>query len=410
MSVDLTKEQSDACDRLVTLARRSRGVQVFEGPGGSGKSTVMGVVASKLNADGWRTIFTANAHAALGSCPGPGLVLSKLMAECRYSRHPRKTPLERTVARWFESPRRVLVVDEAFQLTSTRLSDLFSALSGRSSVARGGTRVILVGDPGQTKPIGGNPITAHADVVRAQWTRLTSGTMRMTSSWARDVGSFSSDFMLADASLVQFRRTSPPDDAMIVCPTRKEVIEITRALAGPTAVTILPFIPDRDDQTLASPEERKAAEPFICNPGETARLVYNVRTSDGARVTASGFGLNNNAKVQFVGIVDKNGTFVELSAGSAVQMTKQMRVCVRVAGETEDIHLAPHFVDEILVVPLRAWRFKTIIATQGETLDAVHLYAQGKVRASDYVTAAGRVRCAEAFSVARSVTGIKPDS
>lgn len=409
---ELTAEQLDACDRLFVLAQRSRALQVLEGPGGSGKSTVTGELATRLCAEGWPTLFTTNSHSALGACPGTGLVLASLMFECRRGRHPRKTPLQRTVARWFDSPRRVLVLDEAFQLTAERLLELFSALAGRSRVERGGTRVILVGDPGQMKPIGGKPITSLPDVSCANWTRLTSGTMRMTAGWAREVQSFSDNVMFADASLAQFRRRDVPADTMIITPTRRESLDATRLLAGPAAITILPVVPDEEELEMVTSEERKACEPFIFDPRAAngpARLVYNVRTADGERSTPGGFGLNNNARVQFVGIVDKNDELVEMEPGSSVQMTKDMRFCVLVEGESARVVLAPLVVSGILVAPLRWWGVKTVHAAQGETLDSVHLYANGPVKQSVYVTAAGRVRCETCFSVSQTVTRVAPD-
>tara|TARA_B110000858_G_scaffold196399_1_gene255110 strand:- start:2624 stop:3871 length:1248 start_codon:yes stop_codon:yes gene_type:complete len=415
MPGELTVEQQTARDAVVSRALGTRDLQVLTGPGGSGKSFVMSAVADRLKVEGWCTLFATMSHSALASCPlqQPRLVLAKLIVQCGWKGHPNKTPAERKIAQWFRSTRRVLVVDEAFQLRADYIQKLFSALQGYSSVVRGGVRVILVGDPGQMKPIGGEPITKHPDVARAKWTRLTSGTMRMTADWAQDVASFDQNALFADASLGRHRRQFPRPGAMIITPTRKDAIDATRRyLAGPQAVTILPTVPESGEGTdPPTSEVRKASEPFICDPEQAARLVYNVRDADGARTTPSGFGLNNNSRVRFAGLVDKDGDHIAIAPGATVRLTKEMRVRIRVEGEDEPIQLAPVVVDDIVAVPLRPYGVKTVHAAQGETIDGgVFLHATGPVKQSVYVTAAGRVRCAEKFSVSPEVTSVQAEN
>ena len=384
------------------------------GPGGSGKSFVMRAVADAVEAEGWNVLFATMSHSALRSCPEefPRLVLASLCVRCGWRNHSKKTPAERKVAQWFTSTRRILVIDEAFQLTAAYLAKVFSALQGYSSVVRGGVRVILVGDPGQTKPVGGKPITAHPEVQRAKWSKLTSGTMRMTKDWACDVNSFGQNVLFADASLKQYKRSSPPPGVMIITPTRQASIDATtKYLLGSDAFTVLPMIPDPEREgEVPSLETRKASEPFLCEPGNPSRLVYNVRTIDGSRTTPGGFELNNNSMVWFSGIVDKNGDCIALERGMEFRLTSKHFVRIRVQGESSPIVLAPFKSEDIIVVPLRPWRVKTVHAAQGETIkDGVFLYADGSVQQSVYVTAAGRVPSSDKFFVADSVTRVESD-
>lgn len=412
--MSLSPEQQTASDRLVRGVTTSRKLWVLTGPGGSGKSYVMADVAKRLAArenGGWRTMFATLSHSALKACPigHARLVLASLCIRCAWKNHSQKTLDDQRVARWFRSTRRVLVIDEAFQLTKEFLEKVFRALQGASSVLRGGVRVILVGDPEQTKPVGGKPITSHPDVRVAEYTYLTSGTMRMKPEWAREVSSFVNSAVFADASLARHRHAAPPDEFMIVTSTRADSLAATRRfLSGPGSLTILPIVPETDE--ALGPEARKAAEPFICDPGKPSRLVYNVRTEFGSRTTDAGFALNNGAQVWFSGIVDTNGDAVFVEPGTEFQLTKKHRIRIRVAGEETATILAPFVSAEITVVPLRPWWVKTICAAQGETIDGgVFLYADGPVRQSDYSTAAGRVRSGDKFMVAPSVTRVELD-
>jgi hypothetical protein len=409
----LTDEQQAAADFLVKGAMCDREhIQVFTGPGGAGKSFVMQSFAESANErGGWVTMFATLSHSALKSCPSDhaGLVLAALCIRCRWKNHSKKSPADRMVARWFASRRRVLVIDEAFQLTAEYLETVFAKLQGASAVRRGGVRVILVGDPGQTKPIGGKPITSHPDVQAARWAYLTSGTMRMTPEWAREVRAFGENIVLADASLLRHRCARPPDGTMIVTPTRSDSLSATKLfLAGSGSFTVLPIIPETDED--GGLEARKASEPFICEPGQPARLVYNVRTAEGSRTTPGGVALNNGTEVWFSGLVEKDGTKVPLEPGSEVQLTTKHRVQIHVRGEPDAITLAPYVSAGITVVPTRPFFVKTICAAQGETIDGgVYLYTDGPVRQSDYTTAAGRVRSGDKFFVAPSVTRVEPD-
>jgi hypothetical protein len=415
----LTSEQQSVADRLVkgAITNRDR-VQVLRGTGGSGKSFVTKEVAVRLEKMHWRTLFTTLSHSALKACPSeyPGLVVAALCGRCKRLVHSRKTVEERKVANWFGSARRILVIDEAFLLTSAMLENLFSKLQAGTSVPRGGVRVILVGDPGQCKPIGGKPITAHPDFQRALVSTLTSGTMRMTPAWAREVHAFGENVGLADASLFRHRAEVPPEGAMILTQTRADALAATRAfLCNDASFTVLPIIPKEDDELGASeenPSERKkAAEPLMCTPGQPMRLVFNVRTESGSRVTDGGTALNNGTQVWFAGIVDKDGDTVFVSPGTDFQLQKSHRIKIGVTGESESTILAPFVSAGVTVAPLRAWWVKTICAAQGETIDGggVYLYADGPVRQSNYCTAAGRVRSADKFFVSPSVARVEPD-
>ena len=414
----LTPEQQSVADRLVKGAMTNRDrIQVLQGTGGSGKSFVMRDVAERLEMKHWRVLFTTLSHSALKACPPqfPGLVVAALCGRCSRRFHPRNTAEARKVANWFGSSRRILVIDEAFLLTSSMLGKLFAKLQAGTSVLRGGVRVILVGDPGQCKPIGGKPITAHPDFQRALVSTLTSGTMRMTPEWAREVHAFGENVGLADASLCRHRADVPPEGAMILTQTRADALAATRAfLCDGASFSILPIIPKEDDETGATenPSERKKAEePLVCTPGQPVRLVFNVRTESGSRVTDGGTALNNGTQVWFSGIVDKDGDTVVVSPGTDFQLQKSHRIKIDVTGESESTILAPFVSAGVTVVPLRAWWVKTICAAQGETIDGggVYLYADGPVRQSNYCTAAGRVRSGDKFSVSPSVTRVEPD-
>ena len=414
----LTLEQQLVADRLVKGAMTNRDrIQVLQGTGGSGKSFVMRDVAERLEREHWNVLFTTLSHSALKACPPqfPGLVVAALCGRCSGKFHPRKTAEERKVANWFGSSCRVLVIDEAFLLTSSMLEKLFAKLQAGTSVRRGGVRVILVGDPGQCRPIGGKPITAHPDFQRALVSTLTSGTMRMTPEWAREVHAFGENVGLADASLCRHRADVPPEGAMILTPTRADALAATRVhLCDGASFSILPIIPKEDDETGATenPSERKKAEePLVCTPGQPMRLVFNVRTESGSRVTDGGTALNNGTQVWFAGIVDKDGDTVFVSPGTDFQLQKSHRIKIDVTGESESTILAPFVSAGVTVVPLRAWWVKTICAAQGETIDGggVYLYADGPVRQSNYCTAAGRVRSGDKFFVSPSVTRVEPD-
>lgn len=416
MSIELTPEQSGAARRLVHNVLRCRKIQLFIGPGGSGKSTVMGQVVSELKTHGYETMFTTTSHSALGSCPGRGMVLAKLLYELK-RKGTGKTMIEKHLDRFKRSNRRVLIFDEAFLETDKRLAELILALAGDTNVFCGGTKLILVGDPSQGKPIGGRPITSHPDVSAAILTELTTGTQRMTPDWAQDVSSFAREITLADASLVRFYRDEPPPGVLILTATRRDAIDITQRLAGRDAITITPLVPCNDDDEAApqaTSDAAKAMEPFILGgigSSSRCRLVYNVSTVDRSRTTPGGFGLNNNALVRFAGLVDaKDGCDIPLEPGSSFVLTPTSRFVIRVEGELNPVVLRPHYVDGILVCPLRAGNVKTVHAAQGQTIkEGVHLYARGAVRQSLYVTAAGRVPSGAHFSVSRSVTRISPD-
>lgn len=150
----LAEEQHDA----IVLGCGDRQVVIIEGQAGTGKSTVLSAIARAHQADG-RTIVVTSTAGLAAQRLGGDLALADV-AVAAYS----TVALQRALAsgRLDLGPDTTIIHDEAALASTGELYRLLGA------VEASGARLIMVGDPRQSQPVGAGGLWAHLESVATE--------------------------------------------------------------------------------------------------------------------------------------------------------------------------------------------------------------------------------------------------
>jgi hypothetical protein len=395
---------------------------VVEGGPGTGKSFMIRSLLGRP--DFGPTLVVAIANAALAHYPHQYTAnLAQVKARLGRKRIGRATdPLGKFLFAVSVGRPVLLVIDEAFLMSSKDLAELntlLCVLRRSKTLPFGGVRrLVLVGDPGQLKPIDGEPISSYSLFPSFKSVKLTTNRRFDDPEYATlltNVGTLlqkteagSVDRPEAEPSGQLFERfvrgikRDPVPGATLIGWRRTDVAAATAQTNG------IKLIPSK----LGKAASNRDRETTIVSKGDAVRIKTNPKVKEtGTSLTPESEMVYNGKIAIFDGVVDAEGNdvveehvevgpdrLIRLVIGSEVVVLEPSRPYSGLAP------IAGH------VVQIESARGMTVVSAQGSTLpNGIHFVAAERIKvpAHQLLVALQRVPSPDLASVSKNVDGIR---
>lgn len=423
---------TDDQQRAIDAIKKYRMVSIT-GPPGSGKSYLV----QNMEVDG-TVLITALANAALANYPAESVAN---MAQIRTRLASKRLPSPKGLLGQFLTDvalgrKTTLVIDEASLLPSKDLQDLHDGLCKLRRSPKlpfgGVSRIILVGDPDQLPPIGGNPIQTWSMFSRFHEVRLTSNKRFSDMAWASflaDVAALTrrcrngeiscpekESAALQLAKFIQAGHRPKHDGATLIGWRREDVSRATeRELDASDVKLVLTPSPKLSLQASARNRETR-----VLAVGKPVRVTENPKVSEtGTWLTPRGKRVYNGAVGVFLGVVDANGESIDVADGDVVAMGPDRRVCIDIDGEVVTLEPSRPFSGSGpplsgFVVQLESAAGMTVTSAQGSTLpNGIHFVlertgpcAGGTVPVAQLLVALQRCPNPDRVSISDTLVGV----
>lgn len=406
--------------KAISLIEKNRFV-VLKGSPGTGKSFVIRTLLGR--SDFGPILVVALANAALANYPHEH-VANFARVKARLSKKGRGKPdlLGKFSAAVSVGRPALLVIDEAFLMSSKDLAELDALLCTlrRSKIMPFGgiRRMVLVGDPGQLKPIGGESITSFSRFGLFKPFELTTNRRFEDADYAnllKNVGvllrktedgeivhpEIEPTGQLFEAFVRQVKRKAC-SGATIVGWRRKDVTEATAQSKG---ITLRP-------SGLGSNASDRDREETVVPVGTPVRIKTNPMVKEtGTAFTPEGSMVYNGRIGVFCGIVDSDGD--EISS-ETINVGPDRLVRIKIGSET--VVLEPSRPYSLAgkgkghVVQIEPAHGMTVVSAQGSTLpNGIHFVASEKMKipVDQLLVALQRVPTPDRVSISENVNGIR---
>lgn len=409
----LSEEQTRVADDFCSYVNHG----LLIGQPGTGKSKVTTVILDALIAHGFSVLVVALTNLATEGYEVPTANFEQVMFALRSKKRDGSSSVGRFLWALKKGKPTCLVIDEVFMISAQQLAELDGLLCkfrvGKTdSVVKplfgGASKVLLLGDKGQLKPINGN--------LADEWPRIADFSVyeliknfRQRDSMFTDMIASTSNFIQDPTSascpppefLAYCRRAQkcvPPADAL-VCGWRRKDVNQKPAEPDPNIITLKP-------SKLSKTATLRDQEESALKLGSFVRLKTNAKLfeTDSQR-TPNGKLVCNGSTVQFIDC--------ETVVGGVCEMSEDTCIVVKAGDEIVTLQPRGPYPKTMgqkpppgFIVPIQGME-TTTMAIQGTTVDGhLHFTASEPLRvpAEHVLLAVGRVTKPENFSMSPNVT------